>query len=131
MYLKGNRTVRFEDEHKSDRLLEESDVDENSRGIENHPLKPEHFSLKTMYAHEKTIQLEASTQKQLNSDIMEVTDKIREAFVEFYNLLNETPLFISKQDQHICTLDFEQYLESLKMQLAAFEKQEKHSSNVL
>nr|WP_290941188.1 hypothetical protein [Haliscomenobacter sp.] len=37
-------------------------------------------------------------------------------------MLSETPLFIARQDTSISTADFEQYLESLKTQLAVFEQ---------
>lgn len=131
-YLKDNRTVRFE-EIESDRLREESDVEENAPGIEHQSNLGKFFSSATRHHSDAMLHFEAgnlkktraqteATQKELIQEIIEVTSAIREAFAEFYQLLSETPLFIARQDTSISTADFEQYLESLKTQLAVFEQ---------
>ncbi|AEE53506.1 hypothetical protein [Haliscomenobacter hydrossis] len=130
-HLKDNRTVRFE-EIESDRLREESDLEENSPGIENPPTG-KFFSSATRYHSDAMLHFEAGkqlksreqidlAQQELIHEIMEVTSAIREAFAEFYQVLSETPLFIARQDKAISTANFEQYLESLKTQLAVFEQ---------
>ncbi len=54
--------------------------------------------------------------------IFELTATIQKEFPELYIHLDETPLFLSGREKRITRLDFEQYLESLKMQLATFER---------
>jgi len=69
-------------------------------------------------------------QKKLMNEILEITTLIQREFPELYGHLSETPLFLSDNDREISTVDFEQYLESLKMQLAAFEKRSTTSAYV-
>ena len=61
-------------------------------------------------------------QKKLMNEIFAVTTMIQKEFPELYLHLSETPLFLSDNEKGISTVDFEQYLESLKMQLKAFKK---------
>lgn len=60
-------------------------------------------------------------QHQLLSEIFSTTEKIRKKFPELYLLLSETPLFLNSKNRDLHLDDFEQYLESLKMQLYEFE----------
>ena len=140
-YLKDNRTVRFE-EIESDRLREESDLEENSPGIENPPTA-KFFSSATRYHSDAMLHFEAGKhlksraqidfahQQELINEIIEVTSAIREAFAEFYQLLSETPLFIARQDKAISSANFEQYLESLKTQLAVFKENHDKVRNLI
>jgi len=61
-------------------------------------------------------------QNKLTKEILLVTMMIQKSYPELYNLLSETPLFISSAKKEIKVVDFEQYLESLKMQLNTFSK---------
>ncbi len=60
-------------------------------------------------------------QKKLMNEILGVTTMIQKEFPELYVHLNETPLFLSNSIEGISLVDFEQYLESLKAQLATFK----------
>jgi Ni,Fe-hydrogenase III large subunit len=60
-------------------------------------------------------------QNTLMADIFVTTTKIQKKFPELYENLWETPLFLSRK-RGLGTVDFEQYLESLKTQLKTFEK---------
>ena len=60
--------------------------------------------------------------KELINEIFMVTTKIQKEYPELYENLQETPLFIAENEKDIGTADFEQYLESLKTQLADFRK---------
>ena len=60
-------------------------------------------------------------QNKLMDEIFLVTTVIQKEHPELYVHLSETPLFLSYSEKQINTVDFEQYLESLQMQLTAFE----------
>jgi hypothetical protein len=60
--------------------------------------------------------------KDLINDIFDITTKIQKEYPELYENLRETPLFISNKENDIINADFEQYLESLKTQLAIFRQ---------
>ncbi len=53
-------------------------------------------------------------------EILVVTTKIQQECPELYQLLGETPLFLSYQKKEISTNNLEQYLASLKNQLYIF-----------
>ena len=124
---KKNRTDRFDDT-QSDRLNTSNLLENDFEDIEMYsktenmlpPMVPfymgqtPYISLGSLH---KTHQITDQGQKELLNEIIVVTETIRETFAEFYELLSETPLFISKQSKNIDTADFEQYLESLKTQL--------------
>ncbi|WP_373551199.1 hypothetical protein [Haliscomenobacter sp.] len=124
---KKNRTERFDDT-QSELLNTGNLLEDNFEDIEMYsktenilpPMLPfymgqtPYISLGSLH---KTHQITDQGQKELLNEIIVVTETIRETFVEFYELLSETPLFISKQNRNIDTADFEQYLESLKTQL--------------
>ncbi|MBK9492625.1 MAG: hypothetical protein IPO07_30485 [Haliscomenobacter sp.] len=61
-YLKDNRTVRFE-EIESDRLREESDVEENAPGIEHQSNLGKFFSSATRYHSDAMLHFEAGNLK--------------------------------------------------------------------
>lgn len=61
-------------------------------------------------------------QKQLMNEIFVVTAMIQKEFPELYEHLSETPLFLSDNIEGISLVDFKQYLESLKTQLATFKR---------
>ena len=63
-------------------------------------------------------------QKELLEEIFDVTREIQLKHPELYKNLNETPLFLSEFGVagDISPRDFKQYLESLKRQLAAFDR---------
>ncbi|MCC6462897.1 MAG: hypothetical protein IT260_20685 [Saprospiraceae bacterium] len=56
----------------------------------------------------------------LMDHIFQVTSAIQQEYPALYNLLSETPLSFSYAGKDISTASFEQYLESLRRQLAAF-----------
>ena len=60
--------------------------------------------------------------RKLMDDIFVVTARIQVEYPELYVNLRETPLFLSTDENEINMIDFEQYLESLNLQLAAFQK---------
>ena len=60
--------------------------------------------------------------KKLMTKIFSTTAIIQKEFPELYIYLSETPLFLSYDEKDIEMIDFEQYLESLTMQLSVFEK---------
>ena len=60
--------------------------------------------------------------KELMDEIFVLTTQIQKEFPELYVNLKETPLFMSGSEKDISTADFEQYHESLEMQLAVFRK---------
>jgi len=62
-------------------------------------------------------------QKELTNEIFVVTTAIQNEAPELYDHLSETPLFLSYDEKGISVVDFEQYLESIQMQMTAFEKQ--------
>jgi hypothetical protein len=124
---KKNRSDRF-DEIQSEKLNTANLLENNFEDIEMYsktekmlpPMLPfymgqtPYISLGSLH---KTHKITDLGQKELLNEIIEVTETIRETFVEFYQLLSETPLFVNKQNKNINTADFEQYLESLKTQL--------------
>lgn len=126
IHSKKNRTDRF-DETQSELLNVGNSLANNFENIEMYsktenmlpPMVPfymgqtPYISLGSLH---KTRQISDQSQKELLNEIITVTETIRETFVEFYELLSETPLFIGK-NKNIDTSDFEQYLESLKTQL--------------
>lgn len=124
---KKNRTDRFDDTQSelanSGNLLEDNfeDIEMYSKTEKMlPPLLPFYMGqipYITFGSLDKSHQIDDYGQKELLNEIIEVTETIRETFVEFYELLSETPLFIAKQNRNIDTVDFEQYLESLKTQL--------------
>ncbi len=57
--------------------------------------------------------------EKLACEIFAVTALIQQAYPAQYRLLDETPLFLFDE---INRIDFEHYLESLKAQLASFER---------
>ena len=61
-------------------------------------------------------------QDKLMNEIVVVTTTIREKHPELYEHLSETPLFLFYNRKGNIIVDFEQYLESLAMQLAEFEE---------
>lgn len=63
-------------------------------------------------------------QQKLIAEILAITAKIQEEFPELYKNLRETPLSFSHTDKDTDTIAFKDYLESLKTQLADFEKAE-------
>ena len=125
IHSKKNRTDRF-DETRSE-LASTGNILNNFEDIEMYsktenivpPLLPFYMG-QTPYIFlgsvHKTHLINDQGQKELLNEIIAVTETIRESFVEFYELLSETPLFIGKH-KNIDTADFEQYLESLKTQL--------------
>jgi hypothetical protein len=124
---KKNRSDRF-DEIQSEKLNTANLLENNFEDIEMYsktekmlpPMLPfymgqtPYISLGSLH---KTHKITDLGQKELLNEIIEVTETIRETFVEFYELLSETPLFVDQQNRNINTADFEQYLESLKTQL--------------
>jgi hypothetical protein len=124
---KKNRSDRF-DENQSEKLNNANLLGNNFEDIEMYsktgkilpPMLPfymgqtPYISLGSLH---KTHKITDQGQKELLNEIIEVTETIRETFVEFYELLSETPLFVNKQNSNVDTADFEQYLESLKTQL--------------
>ncbi len=124
---KKNRTDRFDDT-QSELLNSSNRLEDNFEDIEMYsktenmlpPMVPFYMG-QTPYIFlgsvHKTQLITDQGQKELLNEIIVVTETIRETFVEFYELLSETPLFIRKQNLNIDTADFEQYLESLKTQL--------------
>lgn len=124
---KKNRTDRFDDT-QSELLSADNLLGDNFEDIEMYsktekllpPMLPFYMG-QTPYVSFGSLHLKHpindQEQKELLNEIIAVTETIRETFIEFYELLSETPLFISKQDKNIDTADFEQYLESLKTQL--------------
>ena len=60
--------------------------------------------------------------KELINEIFVVTTKIQKEYPELYENLRETPLFLTENETEIGSADFEQYLESLKTQLADFRQ---------
>lgn len=61
-----------------------------------------------------------ATQKILMSEIFLITEKIQNEFPALYAHLTETPLFLTYKDKGISTINFEQYLESIQMQLKIY-----------
>ncbi|RKT01946.1 hypothetical protein BCF58_1175 [Chryseobacterium defluvii] len=58
----------------------------------------------------------------LTKKILKITVEIQKKFPELYDLLNETPLFLSDRKRKITIEDFRQYLLSIRMQQKTFEK---------
>ena len=124
---KKNRTDRFDDTlselANSGNLLEDNfeDIEMYSKTEKMLPPMVPFYMGQIPYIDlgslNKTHQITEHGQKELLNEIIEVTETIRETFVEFYELLSETPLFVNKHNRNIDTADFEQYLESLKTQL--------------
>lgn len=124
---KKNRSDRFDD-IQSEKLNTAHLLENNFEDIEMYsktekilpPMMPFYMG-QTPYialgSLHKTHKITDLGQKELLNEIIEVTETIRETFVEFYQLLSETPLFVGQQNRNINTADFEQYLESLKTQL--------------
>ena len=63
-------------------------------------------------------------QQKITDKILGVTVTIQHKFPELYDHLNETPLFLSYKKMFIGMADYQQYLESIQLQLAEFEKLE-------
>ena len=59
----------------------------------------------------------------LTRKIFKVTGEIQFSHPELYFLLNETPLFMSINQEDITVQDLKQYLSSIRMQLVTFEKE--------
>jgi hypothetical protein len=127
IYSKKNRTDRF-DEMQSELMNISNGLLNNFENIEMYsktenvlpPMVPFYMG-QTPYIFlgsvHKTHHITDQGQKELLNEIIAVTETIRETFIEFYELLSETPLFICNHNKNIDTADFEQYLESLKTQL--------------
>ncbi len=60
--------------------------------------------------------------KDLINEIFVLTTTIQKEYPELYENLRETPLFLVENETEIGKADFEQYLESLKTQLAVFRQ---------
>lgn len=60
--------------------------------------------------------------EKITIEILEITNRIRDKFPALYKILNETPLFFSPTKADIELADYQGYLESLQMQLDAFEQ---------
>lgn len=54
-------------------------------------------------------------------EIFETTSLIQKESPELYELLNETPLFLTYKEKDISEINYEQYLQSLQSQLSDFE----------
>lgn len=54
-------------------------------------------------------------------EIFETTSLIQKGSPELYELLNETPLFLTYKEKDISEINYEQYLKSLQSQLSDFE----------
>jgi hypothetical protein len=54
--------------------------------------------------------------------ILAVTNTIHREFPELYDHLNETPLFLTYDHMRIGIADYQQYLESIQVQLEVFKK---------
>lgn len=61
---------------------------------------------------------------ELEKQIFRVTYIIQQKFPQLYELLNETPLFLSYQEKEITIKELSQYLESLIAQLKTYEQNE-------
>lgn len=69
----------------------------------------------------------STKEQRLMKEIFVVTETIHQKFPTLYANLSETPLFLSSTNKDVNWLDFEQYLESIKLQLLGFEhSQETH-----
>lgn len=53
-------------------------------------------------------------------EILTITEEIQNAFPACYNLLDETPLFLSSSEEGVGIYDFERYLETITIQLGTF-----------
>jgi hypothetical protein len=62
--------------------------------------------------------------KIITGQIFGVKDSIQNQYPELYDHLGETPLFLSYRHSFIGMPEYEQYLESIQLQLAEFEKRE-------
>ncbi len=74
---------------------------------------------------------EVLLQKKLTDEIFTVTARIQKEFPALYQNLSETPLFLPPQETQLNIDDFRKYLESLKAQLADFEKADLAKKNQL
>lgn len=63
-----------------------------------------------------------SEERMLINEIFSVTSIIQNKHLQLYFLLNETPLFLSNNSGGISKVDFQQYLETIKLLLETFEK---------
>jgi hypothetical protein len=77
---------------------------------------------KATATNKKRLPMNIMIHKELINEIFVVTTKIQKEYPELYENLRETPLFIAENEKQISTADFEQYLESLKTQLADFRQ---------
>jgi hypothetical protein len=59
--------------------------------------------------------------EKLIQSILTVTVMIQSESPELYQQLSETPLFLSYKNMEICKSDFENYLESIQIQLKTAE----------
>ena len=55
--------------------------------------------------------------KQLANEIFEVSTEISDDFFSAYLLLSETPIYNSDSDTKVTTAEYEDYLESISLQL--------------
>jgi len=60
------------------------------------------------------------TQKQIITEIFEITEFIQQVYPAQYEHLIETPLFPHTNQQGISTINYECYLDSLQAQLKSF-----------
>ncbi len=67
--------------------------------------------------------MKLSIAHKLTNDIFAVTAVLQKEYPAQYRLLGETPLFHFGARGELSPKDFEQYLESLKSQLASFQKE--------
>jgi hypothetical protein len=65
---------------------------------------------------------ENNAEKKIMNDIFVLTTMIQKEFPELYKSLWEVPFFLSDSEKKIKYIDFEQYLESLRMKFMAFQK---------
>jgi hypothetical protein len=66
---------------------------------------------------------------QLMQDTIRVTTEIGTYYPELYKFLNETPLFLSTDNEdEVCSTDFEKYLSTIKHQLQNYIATHKNSS---
>lgn len=67
----------------------------------------------------------------LKEQILKVTLEIEFSFPELYEFLDETPQFALRSKKSINTNDFEEYLNTITLQLKIFKKLSKRNSTTL
>lgn len=67
----------------------------------------------------------------LKEQILKVTLEIEFNFPELYEFLDETPQFALRSKKSINNNDFEEYLNTITLQLKTFKKLSKRSSIIL